>query len=60
MTVSSSTNKTLDRSTYGLHAHLNKLSYVVINVSDLEWSVDFYERTFPAVRQGRINGPAQP
>jgi len=48
-----------DRSTLGIHAQLNGLSHVVINVSDLDRAVEFYEQTFPAHRHTRINGPAQ-
>jgi catechol 2,3-dioxygenase-like lactoylglutathione lyase family enzyme len=48
-----------DRSAYGIHAHLNGLSHVVIHVSDLDRAVEFYEETFPARRHRRIDGPAQ-
>ena len=49
----------VDRSVHGIHAHLNGLSHVVINVSDLDRSLAFYEQTFPVRRHLRINGPAQ-
>jgi catechol 2,3-dioxygenase-like lactoylglutathione lyase family enzyme len=48
-----------DRSSYGIHAHVNRLSHVVINVSDLDRAVEFYERVWPVRRLRRINGPAQ-
>jgi catechol 2,3-dioxygenase-like lactoylglutathione lyase family enzyme len=50
----------VDRLAYGLRGHLNRFSHVVINVSDLERAVEFYENTFPVRRRQRINGPAQP
>jgi catechol 2,3-dioxygenase-like lactoylglutathione lyase family enzyme len=43
----------------GLRNHINRFSHVVINVSDLDRAVEFYENTFPVRRRGRINGPAQ-
>lgn len=49
----------LDRLTYGLRGHINRFSHVVINVSDLDRAVEFYENTFPVRRRQRINGPAQ-
>jgi catechol 2,3-dioxygenase-like lactoylglutathione lyase family enzyme len=49
----------IDRVSYGIHAHVNKLSHVVINVSDLERSIEFYERVWPVRRHRHINGPAQ-
>jgi catechol 2,3-dioxygenase-like lactoylglutathione lyase family enzyme len=48
-----------DRLAHGLRGHINRFSHVVINVSDLERAVAFYENTFPVVRRRRINGPAQ-
>ena len=50
---------TVDRLAYGLRGHINCFSHVVINVSDLDRSVEFYEKTFPVQRWGRINGPVQ-
>ena len=50
---------TVDRLAYGLRGHINRFSHVVINVSDLDRSVEFYEQTFPVRRRERINGPAQ-
>ena len=49
----------LDRLTHGLRGHLNRFSHVVINVSDLDRAVEFYENTFPVQRRQRINGPQQ-
>jgi predicted enzyme related to lactoylglutathione lyase len=49
----------LDRLAHGLRGHLNRFSHVVINVSDLDRAVEFYENTFPVQRRQRINGPAQ-
>ncbi len=49
----------LDRLAYGLRGHINRFSHVVINVSDLDRAVEFYERTFPVKRRQRLNGPAQ-
>ncbi|MBI2800855.1 MAG: VOC family protein [Gammaproteobacteria bacterium] len=49
----------LDRLSHGLRGHLNRFSHVVINVSDLDRAVEFYENTFPVRRRQRINGPAQ-
>jgi len=49
-----------DRTAFGIHAYLNRLAYVVINVSDLDRAVEFYEATFPVRRECRLNGPAQP
>jgi hypothetical protein len=44
----------------GLRAHVNRFSHLVINVSDLERSREFYEATFPVTAVARTNGPAQP
>jgi len=49
----------IDRLTYGLRGHINRFSHVVINVSDLDRAVEFYEKVLPVRRQQRINGPAQ-
>lgn len=49
----------IDRLAYGLRGHLNRFSHVVINVSDLDHAVEFYEATFPVRRRTAINGPAQ-
>jgi catechol 2,3-dioxygenase-like lactoylglutathione lyase family enzyme len=49
----------VDRLSYGLRGHINRFSHVVINVSDLDRAVEFYENTFPVRRRQRINGPAQ-
>jgi catechol 2,3-dioxygenase-like lactoylglutathione lyase family enzyme len=46
-------------STRGIRAHVNRFSHNVINVSDLDRSVEFYEATFPVRRRCRIDGPAQ-
>ncbi|MFN8108893.1 MAG: VOC family protein [Thermoleophilia bacterium] len=43
----------------GIRAHVNRFSHNVINVSDLDRSVEFYEATFPVRRRCRIDGPAQ-
>jgi catechol 2,3-dioxygenase-like lactoylglutathione lyase family enzyme len=43
----------------GLRAHVNRFSHLVINVSDLERSREFYEATFPVTAVARTNGPAQ-
>ena len=48
-----------DRLATGLRGHVNRFSHVVINVSDLDRAVEFYENTFPVQRRTRINGPAQ-
>lgn len=50
---------TVDRLTQGLRGHVNRFSHVVINVSDLDRAVEFYEKTFPVQRREHINGPAQ-
>ncbi len=42
-----------------LRGYINRFSHVVINVSDLERSVEFYENTFPVRRHKRIDGPVQ-
>ncbi len=49
----------VDRLSYGMRPHLNRFSHVVINVSDLDRAVEFYEATFPVRRRCRLNGPAQ-
>lgn len=49
----------VDRLAYGLRGHINRFSHTVINVSNLEQAVEFYEATFPVQRRQRINGPAQ-
>jgi len=48
-----------DRLANGLRGHINRYSHVVINVSDLDRAVEFYENTFPVQRRTKINGPAQ-
>ena len=50
---------TIDRLATGIRGHVNRFSHVVINVSDLERSVEFYEKTLPVQRVTRINGPRQ-
>ena len=42
---------TVDRLASGLRGHINRFSHVVINVSDLDRSVEFYEKTFPVRRR---------
>lgn len=49
----------VDRLASGLRGHINRFSHVVINVSDLDRAVEFYENTLPVQRRVRINGPAQ-
>ena len=49
----------VDRLARGLRGHINRYSHVVINVSDLDRAVEFYENTFPVRRRTHINGPAQ-
>ena len=49
-----------DRVSFGIHAYLNRLAYVVINVSDLKRALPFYEGVFPVRRHCRLNGPPQP
>jgi len=49
----------IDRLAFGLRGHINRFSHTVINVSDLERAVEFYEATFPVRRRQHINGPAQ-
>ncbi len=48
-----------DRLAWGLRGHLNRFAHVVINVSDLDRAVAFYEATLPVQRRARIDGPAQ-
>jgi len=43
----------------GLYIHLTRILWITVNVSDLERSIDFYERTYPVTRAERTNGPAQ-
>ena len=43
----------------GIYCHLTRILWITVNVSDLERSVDFYERTYPVTRAERTNGPAQ-
>ncbi len=50
---------TIDRLAHGLRGHINRFSHVVINVSDLDRAVEFYESTFPVRRREHINGPPQ-
>ncbi len=54
-----SNSTAIDRLSYGLRGYINRFSHVVINVSDLDRAVEFYENTFPVRRRERINGPAQ-
>ena len=54
-----SVRSSVDRLAFGLRGHINRFSHVVINVSDLDRAVEFYESTLPVQRRGRINGPAQ-
>jgi catechol 2,3-dioxygenase-like lactoylglutathione lyase family enzyme len=54
-----SASQPVDRLAFGLRGHINRFSHVVINVSDLDRAVEFYEATFPVRRRQRINGPAQ-
>lgn len=53
-------NADVDRLGYGLRGHINRFSHTVINVSDLDRALAFYEATFPVRRVCRIDGPAQP
>jgi catechol 2,3-dioxygenase-like lactoylglutathione lyase family enzyme len=55
----STTSPAVDRIATGLRSHVNRFSHVVINVSDLDRAVEFYENTFPVQRRCRINGPRQ-
>ncbi|MFT5418459.1 MAG: putative enzyme related to lactoylglutathione lyase, partial [Gammaproteobacteria bacterium] len=55
----STTTPAVDRIATGLRSHVNRFSHVVINVSDLDRAVEFYEKTFPVQRRCRINGPRQ-
>ncbi len=50
---------TIDRLASGLRGHINRFAHVVINVSDLDRAVEFYENTFPVQRREHINGPRQ-
>ena len=43
----------------GLYIHITRILWITVNVSDLERSVNFYERTYPVTRAQRTNGPAQ-
>lgn len=49
----------IDRHSAGLRPYINRFSHVVINVSDLDRAVEFYEATLPVHRRCRINGPEQ-
>lgn len=49
-----------DRAERGIYAYLNRVAYVVINVSDLDRAVAFYEATCPVRQHCRLNGPEQP
>lgn len=51
---------TRDRLSFGIHPFLNRLAYVVVNVSDLARAVDFYTSVFPVRACTRLDGPAQP
>jgi catechol 2,3-dioxygenase-like lactoylglutathione lyase family enzyme len=53
-------NVTTDRLAQGLRGHLNRFAHTVINVTDLDRALEFYEATFPVRRLCRIDGPAQP
>lgn len=57
--ASASAPPPVDRLAVGLRGHINRFSHTVINVSNLERAVAFYEATFPVRRVKRINGPAQ-
>lgn len=48
-----------ERLANGLRGHINRFAHVVINVSDLDRALAFYENTFPVQRLAHINGPAQ-
>jgi catechol 2,3-dioxygenase-like lactoylglutathione lyase family enzyme len=43
----------------GLYCHITRILWITVNVSDLERSVDFYERTYPVTSSERTNGPTQ-
>lgn len=43
----------------GIYENVTRILWITVNVSDLERSVDFYERTYPVTRRERTNGPAQ-
>ena len=43
----------------GIYTHVTRILWITINVTDLERSIDFYERTYPVTRRERTNGPAQ-
>jgi len=60
MTDDHQTTAAIDRLAYGLRGHINRFSHVVINVSDLDRAVEFYEATLPVQRRARIDGPPQP
>ncbi|MGE0487280.1 MAG: VOC family protein [Gammaproteobacteria bacterium] len=49
----------ITRLEYGLRGHLNRFAHTVINVSDLDRALAFYEATFPVCRVCRIDGPPQ-
>ena len=57
--TSNAGKSSVDRLAFGLRGHINRFSHTVINVSDLERAVEFYEATFPVRRRQHINGPAQ-
>ena len=43
----------------GIYCNVTRILWITVNVSDLERSIDFYERTYPVTRAQRTNGPAQ-
>ncbi len=47
------------RRLHGLRGHINRFAHTVINVSDADRALDFYQATFPVRPLHRINGPAQ-
>jgi catechol 2,3-dioxygenase-like lactoylglutathione lyase family enzyme len=42
-----------------LGGNINKVLFMIINVSDLDRAVEFYEKTYPVTRAETLNGPAQ-
>jgi catechol 2,3-dioxygenase-like lactoylglutathione lyase family enzyme len=43
----------------GIGGNINKVSFLTINVSDLDRAVEFYEATYPVKRAEILDGPAQ-
>ncbi len=42
-----------------LGGNITKVLFMIINVSDLDRAIEFYEKTYPVTRAEELNGPAQ-